>query len=100
MMILIISFLLMVMDHSFERVSLLRSAIGTLLTPVQWVSDLPAAFLNWGGSTIKTREQLLDENDALQAQQRSLEITGRALETQVAALLASRRMAADAVRLL
>ncbi len=68
MMIFIISLLLMVMDYRFERVSLLRSAIGTLMTPVQWMSDLPASFLNWGGSTIKTREQLLDENDALQVQ--------------------------------
>ena len=44
-------------------------------------------------------DALRDERDALQAQQRSLEITGRALETQVAALLAARRKAEETVRL-
>lgn len=48
---------------------------------------------------VATVDALRDENDALQAQQRSLEITGRALETQVAALLAARRKAEEAVRL-
>ncbi|PID43169.1 MAG: rod shape-determining protein MreC [Gammaproteobacteria bacterium] len=68
MMVVIVSVALMIMDYRFERVSIIRHAISTLITPVQWVSDLPASALNWGGSSIKTREQLLDENDALQVQ--------------------------------
>ncbi len=64
----LLSIFLMVLDYRFERVDILRHAISSVLTPIQWVSDLPATMLSWSGNTIKTREQLADENDALQVQ--------------------------------
>ncbi|PIE42850.1 MAG: rod shape-determining protein MreC [Gammaproteobacteria bacterium] len=67
-MVIIVSMVLMVMDYRFERVAIVRHVVSTFLTPVQWASDLPASALDWGGSSLKTREQLLDENDALQVQ--------------------------------
>lgn len=67
-MALMLSVLLLVLDYRFEKVDVLRHAISSVLTPIQWVSDLPTTMLSWSGNTIKTREQLADENDALQVQ--------------------------------
>ncbi|ARU55954.1 MAG: rod shape-determining protein MreC [Pseudomonadales bacterium] len=67
-MAVILSVTLMVLDYRFERVDGFRQMLSSILTPIQWLSDLPQSMMSWGGTSLKTREQLLDENDALQVQ--------------------------------
>lgn len=67
-MAIMLSAFLLVLDYRFEKADVLRHGISSVLTPIQWISDLPVTLLSWSGQTIKTREQLADENDALQVQ--------------------------------
>ncbi len=59
----------------------------------------PVASLGPPPHAVAALDNLRDEQDALQAQQRSLEVTARALDHQVTALLAARRKAEETVRL-
>lgn len=69
---------LFVAEARFERVEQVRSSIATGLAPVYWLGNAPSQFQDWVAGLMTTREDLLEENDALKA--RLLILERRALK--------------------
>lgn len=62
---IILSILLMTMDHRFHQLEKVRSTLSLLLSPVQYLVHLPIAGFNWASETLTTQSQLLAENEEL-----------------------------------
>lgn len=71
-------------DLRFNSLSSTRSVLDTVLTPLFWVADIPSRIQDWGSTNVRTRGQLLEENEKLSRE--NLVLEGRAL--QMAALRA------------
>ena len=69
---------LIVADGRLDQIHAVRSAIGTGLAPVYWLGNAPSQFSDWASGLFTTREDLLEENDALKA--RLLILERRALK--------------------
>ena len=69
---------LIVADARFNQLAPLRSAIGTGLAPVHWLGNAPGRLSDWVSSLFTTRDDLLEQNDALNA--RLLILERRALK--------------------
>lgn len=69
---------LFVAEARFERMEQVRSTIATGLAPVYWLGNAPSQFQDWVAGLMTTREDLLEENDALKA--RLLILERRALK--------------------
>ncbi len=75
---IVVSVALIVADGRLEQLQTVRSAIGTGLAPVYWLGNAPSQFSNWVSGLFTTRDDLLEENDALRA--RLLILERRALK--------------------
>ena len=73
-----LSVALIVADARFNQLAPLRSAIGTGLAPVHWLGNAPGRLSDWVSSLFTTRDDLLEQNDALNA--RLLILERRALK--------------------
>lgn len=62
---MMLSILLMVLDHRFHQTETLRSVLGTLTYPIQLLAELPADIGNWLADSFKGRTRLQTENHAL-----------------------------------
>lgn len=56
-------------SHRLHLLDDTRSVLLSITTPFYWLTDLPARLGNWGGTTLVSRETLLDENSALRGEQ-------------------------------
>ncbi len=75
MLILVVaSIALMSVDHRWHQLEVVRSALSTLLYPLQYTIDLPIRFYYWSDEVLTTHQTLLRKN-------REYEV--RHLETQV-----------------
>jgi rod shape-determining protein MreC len=77
-LVIILSAVLVMLDARFNRLDEVRSAIGTGLAPVHWLGNAPDRVGDWFSSLFTTREDLLEENEALRA--RLLILERRALK--------------------
>jgi len=64
-MALILSIGLMLADKYFEPMQHVRSTLGYLITPVQWVAGVPGQLGVWAESSAVSRASLQEENDRL-----------------------------------
>ena len=55
----------MFVDHHQHHLKWLRNALGTLITPIIYLADIPADFFAWGGENLMTRSQLRQQNNQL-----------------------------------
>ncbi|WP_227176137.1 MULTISPECIES: rod shape-determining protein MreC [Marinobacter] len=78
LLVVLLSVGLFVAEARFERVEQVRSTIATGLAPVYWLGNAPSQFQDWVAGLMTTREDLLEENDALKA--RLLILERRALK--------------------
>lgn len=62
----------MYLDHRQGHLELVRSALSTLVYPVQFVVNLPIAAGRWAGESIVTRKKLIEENNRLRSRQQLL----------------------------
>jgi rod shape-determining protein MreC len=69
---------MIVADERFDQLTSVRSALGTGLAPVHWLGNAPEQFSDWVSSLFTTRDDLLDQNEALKA--RLLILERRALK--------------------
>jgi len=74
----VLSVALIVADGRFNQVTSVRSAIGTGLAPVHWLGNAPGRLSDWVSSLFTTRDDLLEQNEALNA--RLLILERRALK--------------------
>ena len=77
-LVIILSAVLVMLDARFNRLDEARSAIATGLAPVHWLGSAPDRVGDWFSSLFTTREDLLEENEALRA--RLLILERRALK--------------------
>ncbi len=55
----------MFIDHHEKHLKGVRSAIGTFVTPLVYLADIPQEFFSWGGESMMSRSQLRQENQNL-----------------------------------
>jgi len=55
----------MVVDTKVENISTLRTYLTSLVSPLQYIADLPGEALDWSASRFASREALLDDNAKL-----------------------------------
>ncbi|MDL0432063.1 rod shape-determining protein MreC [Marinobacter sp. TBZ242] len=78
LLVFVLSAVMIVADARFDKLTPVRSAIGTGLAPVHWLGNAPSEFSDWVASLFTTREDLREENEALRA--RLLILERRALK--------------------
>ncbi len=62
---MVLSILLMVLDHRFHQTEALRSVLGTLTYPIQLLAEMPADIGGWVAESFQRRRRLLAENHEL-----------------------------------
>jgi rod shape-determining protein MreC len=69
---------LIVADLRFNSLEATRSALDTVASPVYWVADLPSRLAQWGSEQVRSRSELLEENERLGRE--NLVLQGRSLQ--------------------
>ena len=64
-MLVLFSLALMTMDHRMHYLDSVRTAISVVAYPIQYAVSFPTSASSWLGDNIKTREDLLEENEKL-----------------------------------
>ena len=59
----------MTVDHRQSHLETIRSALSTLVYPVQYVVNMPIEFSRWVRQTVSTHEALVEENEQLHKEQ-------------------------------
>lgn len=62
-------------DLRLNRLETTRSVLDTIAAPIYWVADLPTRLGKWGDTHVRSRSQLLEDNDRLQRE--NLVLQGR-----------------------
>ncbi|MGH8597036.1 MAG: rod shape-determining protein MreC, partial [Gammaproteobacteria bacterium] len=65
----VVSVTVMVADHRYGHLESLRSALSTLVYPLQYVVNLPAVALHRMSDSLVTHESLIRENTRLKEEQ-------------------------------
>jgi len=63
--VLMLSVGAMVIDTKVENLSTLRTYLTSLVSPLQYIADLPGALLDWSASSLTSRQKMLEENSRL-----------------------------------
>ena len=101
--LIVICLALMVVDHRFQHLEVVRSNISLALTPLRYFVSLPATAGNWVNDWFTSHTELLNENEALRAEGRILNARLQKLEilaeenARLRNLLGSSRKIADDV---
>jgi rod shape-determining protein MreC len=64
----ILSLVLLVLDHRFQHLQQLRSTLAFLISPLHYLADLPFTLSRWVGEVGATRESLIEHNRELRDQ--------------------------------
>jgi rod shape-determining protein MreC len=102
--LILLSLLLMFLDHREQHLEQVRDTIGTALYPLQLVVDSPARLIEWSAARLKSHDTLLKENEQLKREQQVIRarlLTQNALEAENARLremLDAREQVEDRVR--
>ena len=68
LVLVIISLLLIFTDFQFRQIDVVRSGLTTLVSPIQYVVDIPSRVMGWLDRTTADYQVLYEENDELKAQ--------------------------------
>ena len=60
--VLIVSALLMFVDHKLGRFEELRGALQSVVSPLQYLANTPKQVLMWASENLVTRQQLMQAN--------------------------------------
>ncbi len=99
----LVSVLLMTVDHRQQHLETIRAGISVALYPLQYLVNLPMAVGNWASESLATRTRLLEENGLLRRRQLEMELRLQkfaALEAEnsrLRAMLQSSRKVAERV---
>ncbi len=94
---------MMVVDHRFQNLQVVRSSISLALSPLRYVVSLPATAGNWLSDWFSAHTELLESNENLKAENRILLARLQKLQvlaeenTRLRNLLGSSRKVADDV---
>ena len=102
--LILLSLLLMYLDHREQHLGQVRDTIGTALYPLQLVVDAPSRLADWTGVRLRSHDTLLKENEQLKREQQVIRarlLTKDALEAENSRLremLDAREQVEDRVR--
>jgi rod shape-determining protein MreC len=65
MLLVIVSVLLMVLDHREQHLESVRNGLSVAVYPIRLAVDLPSRALRWAAESLSSRSRLLDENRRL-----------------------------------
>ncbi len=71
--LVLISILLMTLDHRQQHLSAVRSSLSIVVSPIQFLVDLPGNLGSWVTENLSTRRTLLEDNARLRSQHLLLE---------------------------
>ncbi len=103
MFLVVISITMMVVDHRFHHLEVVRTNISLVLSPLRYLVSLPVTGGNWIGDWFTSHTDLLNENEALKAEGRILNARLQKLEilaeenARLRSLLGSARKIGDDV---
>lgn len=60
---------MMVMDHRQQHMDTVRSALTTVIYPIQYLINLPSGVGEWLSESLSSRQTLIEENNTLRSQQ-------------------------------
>ncbi|RDH42863.1 rod shape-determining protein MreC [Zooshikella ganghwensis] len=63
----------MIVDHKYNYLDTVRAWLTVIVTPIQWVADIPARMWGMADNALQTRAELLEENARLEAKNLILE---------------------------
>ena len=98
-----LSVAVMVVDHRYQHLEVVRSNLSHAIAPLRYLVSLPATAGNWAGDWFTAHSELLDENEALRDERRILSARLQKLEIlaeeneRLRSLLGSSRKIADDV---
>ena len=72
-LLMLLSLVLLVVDHRFSYLSHVRSWLTVAATPVYWLADLPSRMLGAASEVVISRNELFEENARLKARNLILE---------------------------
>lgn len=99
----ILSIAIMVVDHRFNHLEVVRSNISLAISPLRYLVSLPATAGNWLGDWFTSHSELLEENETLRDESRILSARLQKFEilaeenARLRSLLGSSRKIADDV---
>ena len=94
---------MMVVDHRFQHLEVVRSNVSLAISPLRYLVSLPATAGNWLGDWFTSHTELLEENERLRAEGRILNARLQKFEilaeenSRLRSLLGSARKIADDV---
>ncbi len=62
---LVLSLVLIVLDHKLDSFRTVRVYLNSIVSPLQYIADLPGDFLNWSATQFTSQQQLIEENARL-----------------------------------
>ena len=71
---LILSIVLMTLDHRQNHLEKLRSTLSLVVYPLQWIADVPRSPLRWASESIRPRSELEEEVQHLRTQELLLKV--------------------------
>jgi rod shape-determining protein MreC len=66
--LLVLSLVLMTLDHRYERLEPIRSGLSLAVYPLRYLVHLPATLADWSSESLVTRRSLTEENRRLRRQ--------------------------------
>ena len=70
--LVVLSIAIMVVDHRFQHLEIVRSNLARVISPLRYLVSLPATAGNWLGDWFISHTELLEENEKLKAEGRIL----------------------------
>lgn len=68
MILTVASLAIMFLDHRQHHLENIRAGLTVVLSPLQYLADLPASAVRWGAESLAVRQSLLQENRALKTE--------------------------------
>lgn len=68
MLVTVISFALIFIDHRSSMLQPVRFSLSVLTAPVQYIANIPSQIAAWSGDTVRSRDSLEEENARLQSE--------------------------------
>ena len=72
LILVLLSAVLMTLDHRFHHLDNVRSGLSALVYPLRFIVNLPGDMLDWSADTFTSRETLQEENKTLRTQNQLL----------------------------
>ena len=68
LILVIVSVVIMTIDHRYQHLQIVRQSLGTAILPLQYLAHVPSAIGEWLADNLAQRNELIDSNETLREQ--------------------------------